>query len=437
MSLISGFNKKLFIASLAAATMLVGCGGDDDVFYDDRVSECSQIGQNRFVYDTLQQWYFWDTSIPNNINPDNYTSVDSLLDAMVANAPEIDRFSYITDQQTSDDFFNNGIFVGAGFTSKQIDETLKLGLVFPGSPAAVAGLERGFEIVSVDGVSVADTLAAGNSVDFGESTAGTVVDIDYRDLDGNLFSTSITKAETNVPTVPISKVIDNDGVQTAYLFFYTFIEPSNQALANAFAQFQNEGAEELIVDVRYNGGGLISVANYLSGLIGGTTTQGQVLSKRLHNSQNTDRNETTIFSNEVDALDLNRVVFITTEGSASASELLINSLEPFLEVAVIGERTFGKPVGQYGFDFCGNTLFPVSFETVNALDQGQYFDGIAPTCIADDDLSFAIGNEGEASLASALTYLQTGTCPIVSQVAQKLSTNTFDVVKQYRLLDAH
>jgi len=366
MSFISNINKKILITALTTSIFLFGCGGDDydeRIAVDNSVSECSQIGQNRFVYDVLQQWYFWDSSIPSNINPDTFNSIDDLLDAMVANAPEVDRFSFIADQAGSDDFFQRGDFVGLGFTSQQIDETLKLSFVFPGSPAATAGLQRGYELTAVDGVSVADTLAAGDFVDFGANEIGTLVDLDYLDLEGNSFSTALTKETTNVPTVPISKVIDNNGVSTAYLFFYSFIEPSNQALANAFAQFQAEGAEELIIDLRYNSGGLFEVANYLAGLIGGTTTQGEVLSRRLHNSQNTDRNETVLFSNEVDALDLSRVVIITGQETASASEYVINALDPFLDVIQVGDTTLGKPVGLYGFDFCGNTLFPVSFET--------------------------------------------------------------------------
>jgi len=445
---INKYSTKTLSSTLAllSASLLVACGGGDDGYgyYDDSVSECSQIGQNRFVYDVMQQWYFWDASISSSIDPDSYSSVDTLLDAMVANAPELDRFSYIAEQESSEKFFEQGLFTGLGFTSKQINEQLFLAYVFPGSPAANAGLARGFEIVSVDGVNVQTTLAAGDFVDFGASEAGTQVVIDYKDLQGNEFTSSITKAETPVPTTPVSKVIDNNGVNTGYMFFYTFIEPSNQSLANTFAQFSNDGVQDLIVDLRYNTGGLISVANYLSGLIGGTTTQNEVLSKRLHNSQRASENTTTFFSNEIDALDLERVIFITTDSTASASELVINSLSPYLDVMIVGETTFGKPVGQYGFDFCGNTLFPVSFETVNALDQGRYFTGLEPDCVASDDITRVIGDEQEASLSTALSFLATGSCPVAqqkssfktySQSSSELMENT-KATRSYRVINA-
>jgi len=154
--------------------------------------ECSQIGQNRFVFDVLNQWYFWNDSIT-NINPDNFNSVDALLDELVANAPEVDRFSFIDDQANSEAFFERGQFTGLGFTSRNIDNRLFVALVFSGSPAETAGIERGFEITSVNGVDVASTLAAGNSVEFGGDSVGTNVAIDFTDLAGLTNSINITK----------------------------------------------------------------------------------------------------------------------------------------------------------------------------------------------------------------------------------------------------
>jgi C-terminal processing protease CtpA/Prc len=109
-------------------------------------------------------------------------------------------------------------------------------------------------------------------------------------------------------------------------------------------------------------------------------------------------------------LNLQRLVVITTRSSASASELIINSLRPFIPVAVIGDTTYGKPVGQYGFNFCEKVLVPVAFSLRNANDEGDFFDGIAPTCAASDDITHQLGDPAEASYAEALTYLRTGAC---------------------------
>jgi len=448
-SSITRFSKSFGL--LLGTLLLLSACSDDDYYNDDggtvAVTECSTIGQNRFVYDTLSQWYYWNSTLP-DINPDTYASPEAVLDAMIVNAPVTDRFSYITDKQASDDFFSKGQFTGLGFTSRNIDNRLFLALVFSDSPAALAGLKRGDEIISINNVNVNETLTAGNSVDFGDSTVGTTTTIEYLDSAGDTFTKTIVKDNVNVDTVPVSSVIDNNGVPTGYLHFYTFIEPSTAALNAAFQQFTNAGVSELVVDVRYNGGGLVTVANYLSGLIGGTTTAGEVLSKRLHNAQRVGENETTTFSDQPNALDLNRVVFITGGGSASASELVINSLQPFLDVVLVGDTTFGKPVGQYGFDFCDNTLFPVSFETVNANDEGGYFEGLTADCSAPDDLAIALGNTAEASLAEALVYLDTGACsPVSAATANKVRLNAneanqsklgkIEIIESWKLLNAN
>ncbi len=112
----------------------------------------------------------------------------------------------------------------------------------------------------------------------------------------------------------------------------------------------------------------------------------------------------------MNALSLGRIVFITTGATASASEIVINGLEPFVEVAIVGSTTFGKPVGQLGFAFCERVLRPASFQTVNADGEGEFFAGIAPDCEAEDDLSKPLGDPREASMAEALHLLETGTC---------------------------
>ena len=160
--------------------------------------------------------------------------------------------------------------------------------------------------------------------------------------------------------------------------FRNFVQPSYAALDEAFAALKEAGATELVIDVRYNGGGLVDVATHLAGLVGGPVTDGRVFGEFRHNDRNTRLNETLRFGNPPQTLTLQRLFVITTRSSASASELIINGLRPHIPVVVIGGTTFGKPVGQYGFSFCDKVLAPVSFSIVNADGQGDYFDGIAP-----------------------------------------------------------
>ncbi|MGH8320808.1 MAG: S41 family peptidase, partial [Gammaproteobacteria bacterium] len=193
-------------------------------------------------------------------------------------------------------------------------------------------------------------------------------------------------------------------------FFQNFITPSTDELQQAFAQLQSAGANELVIDERYNGGGLLSVAQFLGSLIVGNGDTGQTFATLNFNSQHTDQDQTLAFQNVSNALNLNRVVIITTDATASASELLINALKPYIDVVTVGSTTFGKPVGENGFNFCSNVLYPMTFKMTNAAGYGDYFSGFAPTCPAMDDLNQPLGSSSEASLSTALYYIANGTC---------------------------
>jgi carboxyl-terminal processing protease len=130
----------------------------------------------------------------------------------------------------------------------------------------------------------------------------------------------------------------------------------------------------------------------------------------LHNAARSDNNVTRTFNDETAALGLDRLVIIATGRTASASELIVTGLRPFMEVEIIGDTTFGKPVGSYGFEVCDLLLFPTAFELRNADGEGDYFDGLAPSCEAADDTDLPFGDPAEASLAQALHFVESGSC---------------------------
>jgi C-terminal processing protease CtpA/Prc len=139
-------------------------------------------------------------------------------------------------------------------------------------------------------------------------------------------------------------------------------------------------------------------------------TEGQVFAEYSHNDKNAFRNRTLRFERKPNALALERVIVIATRASASASELVINALRPFMPVLVVGDRTYGKPVGQYVTPFCDKVLAPVAFSLRNADGQGDFFDGLQPTCVAADELDRQFGDPLEASLREALVLIDTGRC---------------------------
>ena len=218
------------------------------------------------------------------------------------------------------------------------------------------------------------------------------------------------KRVIDIPPVGLTRLVASGGRAVGYVELANFTEPSKAALDAAFRDLRGAGANELVLDLRYNGGGLVSVAQHLAGLVGGARTDGRVLARIVHNDKNRSRDVTLEFPGPGNALGLERLLVITTRGSASASELMINGLRPHVAVTVVGERTFGKPVGQYSYDFCDRVLHPVSFTVRNSKDEGDYFDGIAADCAAPDDLAYDLGDPAEASFAAALAFLSGGRC---------------------------
>jgi C-terminal peptidase prc len=298
-----------------------------------------------------------------------------------------------------------------GISTQTGTDELRVLQVFPDSPASEGGLARGDHITEINGRSVQDLVSSGQiGTAFGESEIGISIEVVVRARQGEPRRMTLTKRVVTIPTVSLTRTFRVDGRTVGYLHFRNFVQPSYAALDDAFAALREAGVTELVIDLRYNGGGLVDVATHLASLVGGVVTEGRVFSEFRHNDKNTRLNETLRFLNPPQALTLSRLFVITTRASASASELIINGLRPHIPVVVVGGPTFGKPVGQYGFSFCDKVLAPVSFSLVNADGQGDYFDGIAPTCQAADDVEHDLGTAEEASLAEAFRYIQTGRC---------------------------
>ncbi len=372
-------------------------------------ANCSIVSQNSYVRDALHELYLWYRELP-NLDPARYDSPEAYLEA-VRYRPLDTHFSYITGRAASDAFYSDSQFIGIGLSIYTTTSEMRVSQVFPDSPASEAGLARGDRIVSIDGRTIAELAAAGLlGSAFGPSEIGVSVDLVFEHPDGARVGATVVKRLVTIPTVSLTQLYEVDGRTVAYIFFRNFVRPSRDALDRAFAEVKAAGASELVLDLRYNGGGLVSVAQHLASLIGGAPTSGQVFASYRHNDQNGFRDEDLRFTLPPNALGLTRLIVIATPSTASASELVVNGLRPFLDVVVVGDRTYGKPVGQYLLPFCDKVLAPVAFSMRNANDEGDYFDGLPATCHAADDLDRQLGDPAEASLAEALTYVRTGAC---------------------------
>ena len=231
--------------------------------------------------------------------------------------------------------------------------------------------------------------------------------LEWHPLEGPDRKATLKKRVVTIPPVQATKLYEVDGRKVGYIVFRTFVEPSVAALDESFTALRDAGATELVLDLRYNGGGLVSVAQHLASLIGGERTNGKVLAEYVHNDRHRELNSKLLFQPKPNALNLTRLVVITTRASASASELIINGLRPYIPVVVVGDRTYGKPVGQYGLPFCDKVLNAVSFVLKNSQGEADYFTGLPATCPAGDALERQLGDVEEASLKEAFVYLRT------------------------------
>ncbi|HSD66646.1 MAG TPA: S41 family peptidase, partial [Vicinamibacteria bacterium] len=347
---------------------------------------CTTAGQCTFVRDVLQSYYYWYKDLPNP-DPGSFSSPEAYLEAVRYRTLD-SSFSYITSKASSDAFYSDSQFIGFGLSYKQTgDAELRLVQTFPGSPAADAGMDRGDTLLSVNGRAVADLLRTGDiGTVFGAEQVGVTADIAWRDPQGRQRTATLAKRLVTIPTVSQTAVLDAGRSRVAYIHFRNFVQPSVEALNAAFTEVRDAGATELVLDLRYNGGGLVSVAQHLAGLIGGPPLVGQVFVQFTHNDKQSSRDTSYKLEAKPQALGVTRLVVIATRGSASASEAIVNGLRPYMDVKVVGDSTYGKPVGQYGFDFCEKVLYPVAFLVTNSLGQADYFGGIPADCAAADDV---------------------------------------------------
>ena len=414
--------RPLVLVAGFVLALLPACGGGGSGSPTDASSteSCSTLGKVTFVRDTLQDIYYWYKELPNP-DPAGFASPDAYLEAV--RYKTLDKtYSYVADKAESAAFYSESQFIGVGLSSQRSGESdLRIAQVFPGSPASDAGLARGDYLLTINGKAVPDLIRTGEiDTIFGASEIGVVVTLTWRTLLGEARDATLTKRAVTIPTVSATQVYDlRKGPRVGYVFFRNFVTPSTAALNTAFRTLKDAGAEELVLDLRYNGGGLVSVAQHLASLIGGAATNGQTFMEFFHNDKNQSKNSVLRYDVPAEAIGFSRLVVITTRGSASASEGVINGLRPFMPVTLVGDTTYGKPVGQYGYDFCDKTLYPVAFETRNARGEGGYFAGIPADCAAADDLDHDLADPDEASLAEALEYLRTGTCTATASFAAK------------------
>jgi carboxyl-terminal processing protease len=399
------------------------------------------LDELKFLRAWTNQYYLWYNEVPNTYKMADFRSALAYFDvlktsAVTASGQLKDRYHFTYPTAEWEAMQTQGIDLGYGITWSRnaggtAPRTWLITAVEPGSPAAAAGLLRGDMLTKVDGIdfvnaSDAASVARINAGLFPEA-AGSAHRFTLQ-RGGVPYDVTMTGAEVRVAPVKNVKIIETATGKVGYLTFDTFNAVSEKQLIDAFTTFRQAGVTDLVLDIRYNGGGLLYLASQLAYMVSGPeSTNGKVFEQSQYNDK-TPREEPLLFrstawgfasSNPVrtgtplPTLGLKRVTVLSTAGTCSASESVINGLRGAdVEVIQIGGTTCGKPYGFTPVPNCGTTYFSIEFKGVNNKGFGDFTDGFAPTCQVSDDLTRPVGDQNEGLLAAALTYRATQACPV-------------------------
>lgn len=404
--------------------------------------------ERRWIRSYVDEAYLWyrdvptvDASRPEFNLADVPTALDNYFLALTEEGAARDRFSFTYPTADWQALSQSGIVAGFGaewlLGSATPPRNIRIAYVDPQTPAATAALSRGMTLVSVDGYSADDNTSAGiarlNEALF-SPTSGQNYSFVLRDLAGVYRTVSMTAAHVTKTPVQNLGTIDTASGRVGYMTFNDHLAPAEGQLVSAFQSLAAANISDLVLDLRYNGGGYLYIASQISYMIAGSArTGGRTFERLLFNDKrtadNNDPDNNTPFYNVTSGftgsgtganqplpqLALNRVFVLASPGTCSASEAIVNGLRGIgVEVVLIGGTTCGKPYGFTARDNCGLSYFPIEFQGVNDAGFGDYANGFAATCAAADDLTQPLGDTDEGMLATALYRRATGSCPVAS-----------------------
>ncbi|ASU34320.1 S41 family peptidase [Mucilaginibacter xinganensis] len=492
--------KKIFyLFILVAAAGLSSCKKDKKTTTTDSNQPSKQGTALQLAQDSLylyaKEAYLWNDQLPTYAtfkprsftNASDKTALDNEMDALSQYAINPDggkpyeyyiydpgraKYSFIDDGTETGAL--NGIKgdFGIDYNYWLVDD-IRITYVYPGSPAGLAGLKRGYQIVSIndntslsyDGVSGGKTYGdgSGKNINFVYNAIfqSSSIKMTVKRPDGTTLSVNFSTGSYAVNPVLKDTVIDaGAGHKIGYFVFNSFTSDANAdpKLDAVFSKFTTQGITDLVVDLRYNGGGYVSTAEYLDNLIVPPSKNGTNMYKTYFNSILSANKETLLVNqvrkddngnvynlSQIDyslnsqyntpnfvkkgSLNIPRVFFIIGGGTASASELTINNLRPVMDVQFVGETSYGKPVGFFDIQINKYTMFTPEFSTKNSAGQGDYYNGMTPNTanypgIADyDGIDKDFGDPTENLFAHIIAKVKTGTYSLPTKVTQSISSN--------------
>ena len=391
--------------------------------------------------------YLWYNQVPSTFDARSYADPVAIMTAIRQYSIEpgfsaaVDRWSFAM-KKTDWDNLSGGLGTTFGATSATTGDfgmgvffnaegDLRVKSVERASPSGLAGIRRGWRITKFNGstnVTTSNSTAIVDAVYNSTQTSFTFIK-----PDGNSVDITLTAAHYQEHPVYLDTVYTVNSKKTGYFVFNSFLGDTTEIYSEfnrVFSKFASQNVSDVIIDLRYNGGGYVSVQEKLADYLASSSANNNLMMKQQYNDKNSAYNSTTYFK-KLGSLNLSRIFFIVTSGTASASELLVNNLKPYMDVKLIGPtNTHGKPVGFFPIPVGDWYIFPVSFRSTNASGNGNYFSGFTPDSKVNDGVTKDWGDITESCLASAIKYINSG--------AFRLSTETFQdqlpEVKQSNLI---
>jgi carboxyl-terminal processing protease len=428
------------------------------------------VDENNWLRSWTNETYLWFSEVTDrdpalSNTPDYFNLLKTPASTPSGQPKDKFHFTYDTDDWIA--LSQGGVSAGYGAAFEILapapPRRIVVAFVEPNSPAA-GQLQRGDQILQIDGQdavngntqAVIDALNGGLFPDSLNESHTFVI----RDNLG--VQRTVTLASTTITSTPVLDVsiLNTASGNVGYLLFNDHIATAEAALESAINTFRNASVTDLILDLRYNGGGYLDIASEASYMVANTTlTTGRPFEKLVFNSKHPNTNPITgqaltptpfhtrsqgfsgAAGRTLPTLNLDRVYIITGPGTCSASESIINGLRGVgVQVYLIGSTTCGKPYGFYPTDNCGTTYFSIQFRGENAANFGDYSDGFSPAntasnagttvagCSVADDFTHELGDQNEGRLAAALAFRASNnvTCPVASGVSDpRLSKMSF------------
>lgn len=372
-----------------------------------------------------KELYLWYNQIPATFNARSYADPIAIMTAVRQYSIEpgfsapVDRWSFAM-KKTEWDNMSGGL--GSTFGATSVAEgdfgfgvffiaegDLRVKSVERESPAGRAGIRRSWRITKINGNTNITTTNSSTIVDaVYKSTQSTFT---FIKPDGSSVDIALSAAHYREHPVYLDTVYTINSKKIGYLVFNSFLGDTTEItneFNRVFNRFSSQNVSEIIVDLRYNGGGYVSIQEKLANYLISSSYNNNIMMKQQYNDKNS-RYNSTIYFRKTGSLNLNRIFFIVTNGTASASELLINNLKPYMDVKLIGPtNTHGKPIGFFPTPVGEWYIFPASFKSTNKNGEGSYFSGFPVNSQVSDGLNKDWGDITESCLASAVKYISIG-----------------------------